>query len=271
MTNTYPVIATKDSLAVGKALESHRVRTGGFSGFDDQPFRDLVKTRPCREDFDDNLLAAMTREFQVTRKSIMDAGGNISDKRNEQEEEFAQLAVRIARSFPVEALQDPDFWRYLSIFQFRDYISAIEGDFEPNRFGGLGNRELVRWTLIRGLVWGLHSALGDDLTGIYKARLAREAAGKGSSVRDLYISIVVRMNWARFPGAGRAYIDAAVAEPGLFDIGNEFRPSHQLNVRIRRVSNNIYFPSLGKDELESLMLKERVGIPTEPALLVKNK
>lgn len=187
-------------------------------------------------------------------------------KKNEEEEEFAQLAVRMARSFPVEALQDPDFWRYLSVFHFRDYIMSIEGDFEPRRFGGLGNREMVRWTLIRGLVWGLHTAEGEDLSGVYKARLARAAAGKGSGVRDMYISVVVRMNWARFPGAGRAYVDAMIADPGLFDVGKHFRPSHQLNVRIRRVSNNIYFPSLDKHDLETLMLQERAGIPSEPAL-----
>lgn len=115
-------------------------------------------------------------------------------------------------------------------------------------------------------MWGLHTAEGEDLSGVYKARLAREAAGKGSGVRDMYISVVVRMNWARFPGAGRAYVDAMVAEPGLFDVGIKFRPSHQLNVRIRRVSNNIYFPSLDKHELETLMLQERAGIPSEPAL-----
>lgn len=261
MNNTYPVLSAKDALTIGQAVESHAGRA-----FDDQPYKNLIKSRPCKEAFDERLLREIARDFQLQRTAIMGAGGNLSAKKNEQEEEFAQLAVRIARVFPVEALQDPDFWRYLSVFHFRDYIMAIEGDFEPQRFGGLGNRGMVRWTLIRGLVWGLHSSEGEDLSGVYKARLAREAAGKGSGVRDLYISIVVRMNWARFPGAGKAYIDAVIAEPGLFDVGKKFRPSHQLNVRIRRVSNNIYFPGLDKHELETLMLQERVGIPSEPAL-----
>lgn len=269
MTSNYPIITTRDAVEIGEAVESHFSRTGSYAGFDDTHYKAaLTKTRQCKEDFEEALLAAFANQFQLTRKSIMTAGGSAATKKNEQEEEFAQLAVRMARELPLEALQDPDFWRYLSVFHFRDYIISVEGDFEPRRYGGLGNRNLVRWTLIRGLVWGLHSTVGDDASGVYLARLKKEELGKGSEVRDLYISHVIRPEWAKVPSAGRAFINAAMAEPPLFDVGNDFRPWQQLNARIRRVSENVYFASLDSSELESLMTKEREGIPTEPAVVI---
>ncbi len=270
MSNSYPVLSAKDSLSIGEAVEAHRGRTGNYAGFDERAHEGLKKTRLCREPFDSDALTSLAREFQNTRAAIHIAGGSASSKRNEQEEEFAQLAVRLIRLIPLEAAQDPDFWRYLSVFVFRDYICATEGDFQPQRYGGNGNKNLVRWTLIRGLVWGLHCADGDDVSAVYKARLVRETAGKGSEVRDLYISHVVRPNWAKANGAGLAFIDAAMAEPPLFDIGSEFRPWQQLNARVGRIAKNVYLPSLSRDELELLMLQEREGIPSEPALLVEN-
>jgi hypothetical protein len=266
MNKNYPVIGSKDAQTIGGAVEAHRNRTGNYAGFDEKEFEGLIKTRVCRDSFDSDALAALAREFQATRSAIQGAGGSASAKKNEQEEEFAQLAVRLIELLPLEASQDPDFWRYLSVFIFRDYICAVEGDFEPQRYGGNGNKSLVRWTLIRGLVWGLHCAKGDDLSGVYRARLVREAAGKGSEVRDLYISHVIRPNWAKSKGAGLAFIDAAMAEPPLFDVGKVFRPWQQLNARVGRVAKNIYLPSLSQDELESLILQEREGIPTEPSL-----
>jgi len=270
MSNSYPVLSAKDSLTIGEAVESHQNRTGNYAGFDEKAFESLFKTRLCRDPFDTDALASLAREFQATRSAIQKAGGSASSKKNEQEEEFAQLAVRLIKLFPLEASQDPDFWRYLSVFVFRDYICATEGDFTPQRYGGNGNKGLVRWTLIRGLVWGLHCANGDDVSGVYKARLVREAAGKGSEVRDLYISHVVRPNWAKTQSAGLAFVDAAMSEPPLFDVGDKFRPWQQLNARVARIAKNVYLPSLSQDELEALMVKEREGIPTEPALLVVN-
>jgi hypothetical protein len=96
------------------------------------------------------------------------------------------------------------------------------------------------------------------------------AVGKGSVVRDLYISHVVRPNWAKTKSAGLAFSNAAMAEPPLFDIGNEFRPWQQLNARVGRIAKNVFLPSLSREELESLMLQEREGIPSERALLVEN-
>lgn len=268
MSNSYPVLSIKDSVTIGEAVEAHNARTGNYAGFDEKTYEGLRKTRLCRDEFDADALASLAREFQATRAAIQRAGGSASSKRNEQEEEFAQLAVRLIKLLPLEAAQDPDFWRYLSVFVFRDYICATEGDFTPQRYGGNGNKSLVRWTLIRGLVWGLHCADGEDVSGVYKARLVREAAGKGSEVRDLYISHVVRPNWAKTRGAGLAFIDAAMSEPPLFDIGKEFRPWQQLNARVGRIAKNIYLPSLSQDELEALVLKEREGIPSEPRVVV---
>lgn len=266
MNNSYPIISTKDSLVVGSAIEAHREQTKTCGGFDDSSFIQLVKVRACKESFDETALQSLVADFQATRASIAGSPGSLSFKKNAQEEEFAALAVHMTNAFPSEALQDPDFWRYLSLFKFRDYICAIEGDFSPSRYGGLGNKNLIRWTLIRGLVWGLHCKFGDDLTGIYEARLVKESLGLGSEVRDFYISHLVRPEWAKSPDAGRAFIDAAMADPPLLDRGKEFRPSQYLGSRVSRISRNIYFPSLSKDEVQEVIASERVGIPDTPGL-----
>lgn len=264
MNNSYPILSTRDSLVVGTAIESYREAQKTCGGFDDSSFRNLVKVRSCKDFFDEGALDSIVQEFRATRASIAKSSASFAFKRNEQEEEFAALAVRMTEEFPTEALQDPDFWRYLSIFVFRDYICAIEADFSPSRYGGLGNKNLIRWTLIRGLVWGLHCKFGDDLTGIYKARLVKEGLDLGSEVRDFYISHVVRPEWAKSPNAGPAFIDAAMSDPPLFDRGKEFRPSQYLGSRVSRISRNIYFPSLSKDEIESVVMTERIGIPDKP-------
>jgi hypothetical protein len=169
------------------------------------------------------------------------------------------------RELPTEALQDPDFWRYLSIFKLRDYICFAEGDFNPGRFGGKGNRDIKRWTLVRGFVWGLHATSENDSTGIYRARVIKEGLGLGTGVRDFYISHVVRPNWSKAPGGGKAFIDAAMSDPPLFDRGKEFRPSQTLGARVGRVSANIYLPALSEDEIREVILEQRVGIPHEPS------
>lgn len=266
MNNSYPVISTKDALVVGSAVEAHREHNKTCGGFDDSSYLHLIKVRVCKESFEEAALQALLADFQATRASIAGSPGSLSAKKNEQEEEFAALAVRMTQELPTEALQDPDFWRYLSVFKFRDYICAIEGDFSPGRYGGQGNKNLIRWTLIRGLVWGLHCTFGDDLTGIYKARLVKENLGLGSEVRDFYISHLVRPEWAKSPDAGPAFIDAAMADPPLFDRGKEFRPSQYLGSRVSRVSRNIYFPSLSKDEVQEIVTSERVGIPAKPIM-----
>lgn len=266
MSSSYPVISTKDAMVVGSAIEAHREQNKTCGGFDDASYLQLVKVRLCKEYFDETALQAFVTEFQATRASVAGSPGSLSSKKNEQEEEFAALAVRMSTDLPTEALQDPDFWRYLSVFKFRDYICAIEGDFSPGRYGGLGNKNLIRWTLVRGLVWGLHCKFGEDLTGIYKARVVKEGLGLGSEVRDFYISHLVRPEWAKSPDAGPAFIDAAMTDPPLFDRGKEFRPSQYLGSRVSRVSRNIYFPSLSKDEVQDVVAIERVGIPAKPIM-----
>lgn len=264
MTNSYPTLSARSADEIGQHIERIRHETGIYAGFDDAPFLKHVKTKPCKTVFNESALKAILADFQTTRSDIQHTTSNLKAKQNEQEEEFAALARRILRELPTEALQDPDFWRYLSVFKLRDYICAIEGDFGPGRFGGKGNRGVVRWTLVRGFVWGLHATSEDDLTGIYKARLIREELGLGSGVRDFYISHVVRPYWAMALGAGKAFIDAAMAEPPLFDRGKEFRPSQTLGARVARVSANIYLPSLSEEEIRGVILEQRAGIPHEP-------
>ena len=264
MTNSYPVLDTKSALTVGNAIELWREEKGSTAGFDDSSFVGLIKTRPCRVDFNEETLAQILHEFKANRAAIAQSSGTKAQKRNEQDEEFSASAIKLVNQLPIEAIQDLDFWRYLSVFKLRDYISSTEGDFTPNRYGGNGNRNIIRWTLIRGLVWGLHCISGEDSSYIYKARQVKEGLGLGSEVRDFYISHVVRPEWTKAPGAGPAFIDASMSEPPLFDRGKEFRPSQYFGARIARLSTNLYFPALSQEELTTMMLDEREGIPHEP-------
>ena len=264
MSNTYPVLDIRSSLVVGDAIELWRQENGNCAGFDDSSFRSLIKTRPSRRAFDEEALAQILLKFKQARAAIAEGPGTKAQKRNEQDEEFSATAIEIADQMPIEAIQDLDFWRYLSVFKLRDYISSTEGDFMPNRYGGNGNRNIIRWTLIRGLVWGLHCNSEGDSSYIYKARVIKEGLGLGSEVRDFYISHVVRPEWTKAPSAGPAFVDASMSEPPLFDRGKEFRPSQYFGARVARLSSNLYFPSLTQDELTAVMLEEREGIPHKP-------
>lgn len=268
MTNSYPTLSARAALEIGEAIENWRVKmteskTSGI--FDDSPFVHHIKQRPCKSEFRESALKSILLDFSAVRSEIKGTAKSLAARQNEDEEEFAKLAPRLTRELPAEALQDPDFWRYLSLIRLRDYILSIEANFRPGRYGGKGNRNLVRWTLVRGFVWGLHATSQDDSTGIFKARVMKEGLGLGTGVRDFYISHVIRPNWAKTPGAGKAFIDAAMSEPPLFDRGDEFRPSQTLGSRVARVSANIYLPSLSEEEIRGVILEQRAGIPHEPS------
>lgn len=270
MTDGYPALSLGNCKLVAQAIEQHIAAGNKFESFDDSGLHEqVVRLKKPQIVFPMETLEKIILEFQSERKAIQISKGNAAWKRNAQEEEFAAHAVRLVRELPSEAVQDLDFWRYLSVFHLRDYIESIEGDFNPNRYGGEGNRQIIRWTLIRGLVWGLHTAKDDDFSYIYKVREAKEELGKGSEVRDLYISHVVRPAWTKTPNSGRALIDAALNEPALFDVGKNFRPWQTLQARIGRLSANVYLPSLSEEEMLGVFLLLREGIPHEPANLVK--
>jgi hypothetical protein len=267
MIRGYPALSAKDALKIGSLIEQHRLNSHQKSpaGFDDKVFLDRIKHKQPSVDFDQSALESLLLEFEANRLAIYeDKTRSLEYRKNETEEEFAKTAVLMTRNLPVQAIQDLDFWRYLAIFELRDYIFAIEGDFEPGRYGGHGVSAISRWPLIRGLVWGLHTVEEDDFSGISSARLAKEAAGFGTGVRDMYISQIIRRKYMKVEGSGRAYLDAVLAAPALFDQGNSSRPTQVLGASIGRVSENLYLPALNEQEMKSVFLELKKDISPQP-------
>ena len=264
MTKGYPALSFKDALKIGSLVEDYGNNAlGNKPGqFQDSVFQNLVKVRNPLVEFDTQLLDSTLVDFKEARLGIIQGAGKTSNtSKTEQREAFAETALKLVDCMPIEALQDLDFWRYLAVFRLRDYIVAVEGDFLPQRYGGSGNKVVNRWTLIRELIMGLRAVVGNDYAYLSKVRSAKEAAGLGSGVLDLYISQIVRRKCMSAHGAGKAYIDAVLLDPPLFDKGKEFRPTQALGASIGRASENIYLPALDGDNLLTLFLelKEKVS------------
>lgn len=192
------------------------------------------------------------------------------------EEDFAEHIVQQLQHIGDVALQDPDFWRFLALFPYRRYVFQREGDFTPQRYGGAGNKNFVRWTLVRGLLWGLRtvdeSKDGDErfwATRGYKD--ARQEAGykrPEDTVPDFYISQVIRRRWSFHKDAYLAYISAVIEPPVAID--QKGRENTQfLGSRLGRISENVYLPSLGMTEIKDLVNSEKSNLPKQDPNLVE--
>ena len=270
MIKGYPSLSAKDASKIGSLIEKYDLNGRALSpaSFDDKVFLDRIKRKQPSIDFNQSALESLLVEFETTRQAIHNDKTRSADyRKNETEEEFAKTAVLMSRELPTQAIQDLDFWRYLAIFKLRDYIFSNQGDFKSGRYGGYGAVAIQRWTLIRGLVWGLHTVEGEDFSGISKAREAKEAAGLGTGVRDMYISQIIRRKYMKTRGAGRAYLEAALAVPALFDKGNLFRPTQVLGASIGRTSENVYLPALSEQEMTTLFLELKENVSSQPEVV----
>jgi hypothetical protein len=176
------------------------------------------------------------------------------------EEAMAEFLFELTSDIPSIALQDPDFWRWLGVLPLRRYINELEGDFKPSRVGGEGNRNNIRWTLVRTYQWGYKCAGegNDRFSGIRAYRLAKEeAAGSDGWTREFYISQIVRRRWGSGPRDYRKFIEVTVAAPALLDYSNEVRPTQSLGSAVSRVTENLYLPALDDDELAGLITQEK--------------
>ncbi len=270
MSNGYPTLSIASCKVVAQVVDKHLSEGNNLSSLDDSGLYDLVRLKKTQIAFPDEFLKKWLADFHAQRTAIaQESKRSASWKKNALEEEFAGFSVSLIEHLPGEAVQDLDFWRYLAVFHLRDYINSVEGDFEVGRYGGDGNKNIIRWTLIRGLVWGLRTVKDGDYSYVSKAREIKEGLGRGSEVRDLYISHVIRPAWAKSPGAGRAFIDAVIDEPALFDVGKDFRPWQEFQARVARLSANVYFASLTENQLLDAFLPLRQGIPSKQAKLVE--
>jgi len=189
--------------------------------------------------------------------------------RLKMEEDFAEHFMSQVELISDAALQDPDFWRYLSLFPYRRYIYQLEKDLTPKRFGGNGNRDLVRWTVIRGYLWGVRTfepekENEDRFEATRAYRYAREDAGFGKrsedTVPDFYISQIIRRYWKYNKPTYLSFIRAVVEEPAVLDSGTN-RDTQTLGSYVGRISSNIYLPSLAEDEIFKVVLEEKSKLP----------
>lgn len=104
MNNTYPVLSAKDALTIGQAVQTH----AGLA-FDDRPYKNLIKSRPCRDAFEEVLLREIVRDLQGKRTSIMGAGGVFPQRKTKKRKSSRNLR---------SAWQGPFRWRLCRIQTF---------------------------------------------------------------------------------------------------------------------------------------------------------
>ncbi len=270
---SYPILKTSAALAIGsqisKDLEGSKnladLLSSSYKGLDSS----LVEMREGgdwdEEGFETNL-SLFYKHMSEDRKN-----GDLTRLR--KEENFAEHFMLQMELIDSSALQDPDFWRYLSLFPYRRYIYELEGDLGPNRYGGEGNISLVRWTLIKGMLWGFRTydpkKTGEDrfwATRAYKEARDTQKLGADAelTVPDFYMSQIIRRHLSYHKDAYLAYISAVIEAPSFVDaVGRE--KTQFLGSRLCRVSANVYLPALSKEEIKKLVVEEKAHFPKDDA------
>jgi hypothetical protein len=269
---TYPILKANNASFVARELETAMSGNGEVLKFEFAGLDKYVEYRAGA-----NLEGAalekilsdareLSRQWAEYRK--VDRANKTPISNSEMEQAFAELLFLGLRDLPAVVLQDSDFWRYLTLFPYRWYVWNREGDFRPTRFGGDGEAQKNRWTLIRAYLWAAKTwdeEHGDlYLAGIRNARLE---AGLGDGwVIDFYSNNVVRNRMSAQPKVAQAFVAAIVSEVPVFDTSNEFRPTDDVAQRVRRLSANVFYPSLTRDELTVMFEEEKKviqGLVTE--------
>jgi len=165
---------------------------------------------------------------------------------------FSGEVHQVLRDLPIEALDDPGFWRYLSLVQFWWFIAIREapaiqrGNVMTYVDGGtecVPFRMFLRAQAIRD---------GDDYS----------LAGAMPQAADFWRSHVIRVKTATAPALARSFAQLQIEKKMVSD---EVRPFAR---RINRLWSNIVFQDWDKTECDSLLkdLYEEMygpGTPTQ--------
>lgn len=251
----YPILTSSKARLVSEVLEA--ARESNTRGYLDPDFDELEKHVVTRKgaDLDPNIVRKCAdRIMEINREDKRNAKAGKTDF----ELTFAMLFLELCDQLPTACLQDPDFWRWMSAFPFRSYIHLVEGDFKPTRLGGAGNTQLDRWPLVRGYLWGKKLRIENDsfvdLSLIHDyITQAKKVAGENASIRDFFISQVVRRKWGNIGDGFPKFVELATLAPTLVDRGKEIRPSQDFGSRAARVSANVFLPALGEDDIYGLL------------------
>ena len=200
--------------------------------------------------FDDELLDKLADDFFDRTRKI---------PYSEARTEMANTLWEVTQSFPILVVQDLDFWRYLSLVTFRNYVFKFKNRMEPGDFLGT-NTNVNRARLIEALRLGYRLAEKADDPYLTAINDSRSDLGLSSDAQDSYISNIIRVEWAKHESAGRAFLDSALAEPAVHDENQkEKRHMNFFQQRVAALQNNVLFAYLEQDEAKDLFMSIKEG------------
>lgn len=161
----------------------------------------------------------------------------------ELEQNHAELLHKHLSQLPTQALQDPNFWRYLALFPFRRYLTVRERDLTPIRYGGGSGGSKAYWLLPRTFIWGRKcfdsKAQSYELVHEMLEQRLKNGLSAGTVI-DFYHSHIVRTAWSADSRISLDFLAGVFSEPILFDKDNKAsRPTNVLSSSIARLSNNV--------------------------------
>lgn len=273
---TYPFLTTSKARAIGAKINEALALDPKSADPFSPSYLDLDKQVELRQGdtWDEVAFLVNVRTFEKNLREDSKRWTTAKEKKVRTEEDFAEHFMAQVELVGDRALQDPDFWRYLSLFPYRRFIYQLEGDLKPGRFGGDGNRALVRWSLIRGFLWGARTFEPERegearFTATRAYRVARDEANLSAGwVREFYISQIVRRYLSHNKNTYLAFIEAVTQDPPVFDHSKEYRPTQILGAAMGRLSANLYFPAMTKAEIKKEILEEKKNLPQLPKDLV---
>lgn len=262
---SYPILKTSNAQTVGWQINHALELNPGASEPLAAGYMNLEKEIEYRKggNFDE---AGFMANLQLFERNMREDRANGDMTRVRMEEDFAEHFMSQIEYISDAALQDPDFWRYLTLFPYRRFVFQLEGDLTGARFGGEGNRELVRWTLIRGFLWGARTfepnKSGDDrFTATRAYRNARVDAGLSEGwVAEFYISQIIRRYWSYNKETYLAFIAAVTESPAVLDLSNDVRPTQKLGASVSRIGANLYFPGMSQADIKAAILEEKAKL-----------
>ena len=173
------------------------------------------------------------------------------------EESMAEPVHRCLRHVGVEALSDPDFWRYLHLGPFRWYLLEREPEMKPHDYGG-NRRTPKSWLLNRTFLWGALAVDDADPNSPYRLATAVGEAGLRSNGRrgkviDFWHSHLIRVSFASTNRISRAFIEAATNDPvALNDDARQFEK------RMLRISRSVALGVVGEPSLAQMTNEQKM-------------
>lgn len=210
-----------------------------------------------------------TNGADVSREALSEVANSIQSYISAQkpknvfqlEELWAEHLHASLKDYPLRALQDPGFWRYLALFPFRSFLLVREPDLTPIRYGGGRGTEKAKWLLPRTYIWGRKTwdELSDsyELTHAVREARAKEGLSDGTII-DFYHSHVVRTAWSASSAVAMGFVTGFLADPVMHDTDNTGnRPSNKLSKVFARLSNNICLEFLSTTDVVEIAVEAK--------------